>query len=57
MLYMLIVLNSLNDPIVMKVYKDLDTCLEKKKISIEYKNDAHCVRLQEPGTIIQDLRP
>lgn len=50
MLYILLVLNSLNDPIVTKVYNDLDTCLEKREIYISHKQDAHCVALREPAS-------
>lgn len=58
MLYALIVIQALTGSVTkFYVYKDLEECLTQKELRVKNRQDAHCIRLEEPGTIIQDLRP
>lgn len=56
MMYLLLILGVAGNP-AMFLYKDLDTCLEQKEIAVKHKKDAHCFRLQEPNSVVEDLRP
>jgi len=58
MLYALIIIQALTGSVTkFYVYKDLEECLTQKELRVKEKQDAHCVRLQEPRSLIQDLRP
>lgn len=58
MLYALIIIQALTGSVTkFYVYKDLEECLTQKEIRVKEHQDAHCIRLEEPSTIIKDLRP
>ena len=60
MLYALIIISGIShihSPTQFYVYKDLEECLTQKEREVKAQRDAHCVRLEEPATIIQDLKP
>ena len=58
MLYALIIISTIaQNPTQFYVYKDLEECLTQKDIEVKAKRDAHCVRLEEPASTVQDLAP
>ena len=56
MLYALIIIQALS-PTQFYVYKDLEECLTQKELRVKQNQDAHCIRLEEPASTVQDLAP
>lgn len=61
MMYALIIVYAnllADDSIKFKhIYRDLDTCLERKEQMVKQGWDAHCFRLEEPASTVKDLAP
>lgn len=56
MMYLLIVIGLSTQPSLF-LFKDLDDCLTQKEFAVQHKKDAHCFRLEEPASTVQDLAP